>query len=315
VTRRLETTAYLVLHLTARPAATVAGLVLPLLLPLAVAQHHPDAEVTTLLRTALKRAVANLRWARTRAADARADVDGWTRSDLARVAAAVGVTPSATGTPLDGAFDAVATADGGGRHAAGAVAALAALGAALDAAPRAARQAAVAALVTVRMSHGDVLPRAVDEAVQEAVVQRVGDRHVEVQEAAGRALTAVLTSLPHAAQAEVAQRFARHAAVALPAKGAPTAAATLRRRFAGCVGLGAVVDAHPFDVPAFVAPLVVELTRHVRDPHPIDARVRAVLQAFRATHHDEWDDVHARAFTDAQLETLALAQVSGSYFA
>jgi proteasome activator subunit 4 len=123
----------------------------------------------------------------------------------------------------------------------------------------------------------------------------------------------------------------------LPAKAAPAAAAAagtageaeaeaaarrvrlrharaLRRRLGGCLGVAAVVSAHPFDVPPFLPRVLAALARHAADPAPIGATVKRTVADFRRTHQDNFER-HAAAFTEEELaEVMGLGSAS-SYFA
>ena len=87
-----------------------------------------------------------------------------------------------------------------------------------------------------------------------------------------------------------------------------------RRRHAGCLGVAAVVGAHPFDVPPFLPPVLAALARHAADPAPIAATVRRAVADFRRTHQDNWAR-HAAAFTEAELAEVTSLGSSSTYFA
>jgi proteasome activator subunit 4 len=179
-----------------------------------------------------------------------------------------------------------------------------------------------------------VLPRNADTALQALVESRLDDRQIEVQEVAAETLIGFIMTLPRRLRAALAQRFLALAASKLPKKvAAPpnmTAASAeeleafrsyktkharaVRKRHAGCLGVAAVVRAHPFDVPPWLPAVLSALARHVSDPVPIPATVRRTLDEFKRTHQDNWD-AHKAAFTDAEMMDVTGVTSGGNYFA
>lgn len=88
----------------------------------------------------------------------------------------------------------------------------------------------------------------------------------------------------------------------------------LVKRHAGVLGLGAFVQAYPYDVPNFMPQILMDLSNHVNDPQPIQMTVKKTLSDFRRTHHDNWHD-HKQMFTDDQLVILTDLLVSPTYYA
>ncbi|XP_067680549.1 proteasome activator complex subunit 4-like [Haliotis asinina] len=89
---------------------------------------------------------------------------------------------------------------------------------------------------------------------------------------------------------------------------------SLIQRHAGVLGLGACVQAFPYQVPEFIPRVLMELSPHVNDPQPIQMSVKKILSNFRRTHHDNWHD-HKLKFTDDQLVILTDLLVSPNYYA
>ncbi|OQR81092.1 hypothetical protein ACHHYP_16784 [Achlya hypogyna] len=92
---------------------------------------------------------------------------------------------------------------------------------------------------------------------------------------------------------------------AAPADAAATVAA--------CGGLGAVVLAYPYSVPAFVPAALAELARHVHVASVADG-AKAVLLEFRRTHQDSWHDDKA-AFSTEELAAIDEVLISPHYYA
>uniref|UniRef100_A0A0P4W4D0 Proteasome activator complex subunit 4 C-terminal domain-containing protein n=1 Tax=Scylla olivacea TaxID=85551 RepID=A0A0P4W4D0_SCYOL len=83
---------------------------------------------------------------------------------------------------------------------------------------------------------------------------------------------------------------------------------------ANVLGLCAYVSAFPYDVPDMLPQVLVTLSDHLNDPHPIPATIKKTLSNFRRTHHDNWRD-HKKKFTEDQLVVLTDLLLSPSYYA
>ncbi|CAH1792982.1 unnamed protein product [Owenia fusiformis] len=81
----------------------------------------------------------------------------------------------------------------------------------------------------------------------------------------------------------------------------PISIESLIKRHAGILGLSALVQAYPYDVPEFMPQVLMDLSNHLDDPQPIQMTVKKTLSDFRRTHHDNWQD-HKQKFTDDQLK-------------
>lgn len=158
------------------------------------------------------------------------------------------------------------------------------------------------------------------------------DSQVEIQESAGEALIGVAMTLSHAAQALAAGRYLGLASTRLPKRveapvpDAPSAVHAAHRayrtayaralclRHGGVQGVGALVRAHPFDVPPFLPSVLAALSHHASDPNPVGATVKKAIAEFRRTHHDAWDS-HRQAFTEEQLADVLAVGAAATYFA
>ncbi|KAI1295461.1 Proteasome activator complex subunit 4 [Halotydeus destructor] len=85
-------------------------------------------------------------------------------------------------------------------------------------------------------------------------------------------------------------------------------------RHAGILGLCAVINAFPYEVPDFMPSVLMYLADHLHDPQPIPSTIKKTLSSFKRTHHDNWRD-HKLKFTDDQLVELTNFLVSPSYYA
>lgn len=51
----------------------------------------------------------------------------------------------------------------------------------------------------------------------------------------------------------------------------------LIKRHAGVLGLSALVEAYPYDVPEFMPQILMDLSNHVNDPQPIQVSYRCTM--------------------------------------
>lgn len=89
----------------------------------------------------------------------------------------------------------------------------------------------------------------------------------------------------------------------------------LRRRHAGTLGLSAVLSLHPYDVPRWIADVLMELLKHENDPAPICTTVTRAVQEFTRTHQDTWAEKQYDWFTQEELSLLQDAHSGPSYYA
>jgi hypothetical protein len=74
------------------------------------------------------------------------------------------------------------------------------------------------------------------------------------------------------------------------------------------------VLASPYDVPDWLAPVLMALAAHVNDPAPINASVRRTFGHFWRTHQETWHQQKER-FGEDDLQTLTELLVSPTYYA
>ena len=82
----------------------------------------------------------------------------------------------------------------------------------------------------------------------------------------------------------------------------------------GILGLCAIIEAYPYDVPKFVPDILIELEKHLHDPQPIPKTIKKTLQEFKRTHQDNWAE-HKLKFTEDQLLVMTDLLVSPNYYA
>ena len=82
----------------------------------------------------------------------------------------------------------------------------------------------------------------------------------------------------------------------------------------GILGLTALTEAYPYDVPEFLPDILVELAKHLHDPMPIPKTIKDMFAEFKRTHQDKWQE-HKLKFTDDQLYVLTDLLISPNYYA
>ncbi|CAF1141433.1 unnamed protein product [Adineta ricciae] len=85
------------------------------------------------------------------------------------------------------------------------------------------------------------------------------------------------------------------------------------KRHGGILGLCAIIQANPYDIPAYVPDTLMILCEHSHDPHLIQRSIKQCLSEFRRTHHDSWHE-HRMKFTGDQLGILADVLISHNYY-
>ncbi len=82
----------------------------------------------------------------------------------------------------------------------------------------------------------------------------------------------------------------------------------------GILGLCAIVEAYPYDVPEMVPDILIELEKHLHDPLPVPKTIKDCFQEFKRTHQDNWQE-HKLKFSDDQLSVMTDLLVSPNYYA
>lgn len=196
------------------------------------------------------------------------------------------------------------------------------------------RSGVLSFIIGFHARHFLTLSHKLNVACLDMVQSRLSDTQVEVQESATKVLVGILTTLSETDQ----QRFAKsmlNRLVPRLKKRPPVPASmeslseaemediraqmlkyseSLRNRFIGCLGLSALVLAHPFEVPRFVAPVIAALARCASDPVPICQAVKKTLDEFRRTHSDAWEEKHKAVFSQSELEDILGVSAGASYF-
>ena len=88
----------------------------------------------------------------------------------------------------------------------------------------------------------------------------------------------------------------------------------LAKYHSGILGLCAIVEAYPYDVPEMVPDILIEMEKHLHDPQPIPKTIKDCFQEFKRTHQDNWDE-HKLKFSEDQLSVMTDLLVSPNYYA
>ena len=166
--------------------------------------------------------------------------------------------------------------------------------------------------------------------VEGIVVAALVHPQVEVRDAAALTLSSLLSScLSHPASSVIGFSSSSHASthVRRLTKHMTTLAATpyrdrmkksdpalLAQRHGGVLGLLALVQSHPYDLPAHLPEVLRVLAGYVNDPQPVSGAVRKGFAEFLRTHKEEWEAFKER-FTERQLDAVNSVQSAPTYFA
>jgi len=88
----------------------------------------------------------------------------------------------------------------------------------------------------------------------------------------------------------------------------------LIERHGGVLGIAALIESRPYDIPEWMPSLLMTLSMYNCDPSPIKETVRNTFAEFWRTHQDGWR-THQTKFTEEQLTILNENVLSPSYYA
>merc|ERR1712130_119637 len=126
---------------------------------------------------------------------------------------------------------------------------------------------------------------------------------VEVRQTASTTFTLVARFLSETQQVEVWDQFVKNVE-AHPLTGSKsTKAHALIQRHSAVLGMAALVQSHPYDIPTWMPDRLVEFAAHIHDPMPIKSTVRNTFLAFWRVHQDSWA-TEQEMFTQEQLNFL-----------
>ncbi|CAL4088618.1 unnamed protein product [Meganyctiphanes norvegica] len=160
------------------------------------------------------------------------------------------------------------------------------------------------------------------EGIQRLVVSLLRDPRLEVRTMASQVLSGLIHCRFITAEEKLINEFTtqlqkkRKKAKKNRSNGPPEAMTPQQivELHAGVLGLCAYVSAFPYDVPESLPDVLLTLSEHLNDPHPIPATVKKTLSNFKRTHHDNWRQ-HKQKFTDDQIAVLTDLLLSPSYYA
>ncbi|CAA6670753.1 unnamed protein product [Spirodela intermedia] len=158
------------------------------------------------------------------------------------------------------------------------------------------RLASLTYLQTFMYRHTFILSNVEKQQIWASTEQLLLDNQVEVREHAAR----VLASLINGGDEDLAKNW-RSSQSTVYLHGTVLA-------------LVATVLSTPYDMPSWLPEHVTLLAQFVNEPSPVKSTVTKAVAEFRRTHADTWI-IQKDSFTEEQLEVLADASSSSSYFA
>jgi proteasome activator subunit 4 len=138
----------------------------------------------------------------------------------------------------------------------------------------------------------------------------LGDAQLDVREAAGGLLTALLHTRRARADALAAVLSPRLRALVPQIK----SVADVPARHAAVLQAAALILCTPYRMPAYAPPLLLVLTRFLPDRAAVQATVRRTFGEFKRTHMDSWA-AERLAFSEEELDAISELLVSPSYYA
>lgn len=182
------------------------------------------------------------------------------------------------------------------------------------------RSSVLPVLQVVIFRHQCTIADADKEMVRSLMVSLLQDPQVEVREMASSAVAVLVRICGEELALKLKDDFCEWSRQKLPERegrsgGQDSEAfkAAMRRRHAGVLGMGALIGAYPYDVPAWLPHVLVLMAQHVVDPIPIKQTVRNIFGEFWRTHQDAWPMLKEK-FTEDQLSALTNLLASPSYF-
>ncbi|XP_061787911.1 proteasome activator complex subunit 4B-like [Nerophis lumbriciformis] len=150
--------------------------------------------------------------------------------------------------------------------------------------------------------------------IRKLVMRLLLDEQLEVRDMAATTLSGLLQCHFFPLDRMLQTQLQTLSQMRLPKARGELTSTDLVRRHAGVLGLSACILSSPYDVPAWMPQILMDLSDHLNDPQPIEMTVKKTLSEFRRTHHDNWQE-HRQRFTDDQLLVLTDLLVSPCYYA
>ena len=168
--------------------------------------------------------------------------------------------------------------------------------------------------------------------VTELVLSLLQDEHITVRQKSakvlgglvhsgfitGDALSPLIASLRKRIRprmTKIGRKFKKESAASHSRKSSETSSNVDNKvHHSGILGLCAIAEAFPYDVPPFLPDLLVELSTHLNDPPPTPVAIKKSFNEFKRTHQDNWQD-HRAKFTEDQLVVINDLLVSQNYYA
>ncbi|KAI8805465.1 hypothetical protein BJ742DRAFT_820531 [Cladochytrium replicatum] len=160
--------------------------------------------------------------------------------------------------------------------------------------------------------------------VMRTVGSLLSDPQLEVREYAGQTLSGLIRCSQRGAIETLRVQFEGELRVTKLASrgkrrqdalsGELTQADLVTKRHGAVLGLSSLVQAFPYDVPAWAPDVLVTIAGCLGDPAPISTTVRKVFADFKRTHQDTWHE-DSQKFDENQLSVLTDLLISPSYYA
>lgn len=161
-------------------------------------------------------------------------------------------------------------------------------------------------------NHGSLMNSQLLEKVFNISIGGLSDQQLEVRELARIALSSLIRSTSPDINSLI-EKFTKLIG-STPKRKQDKNEKMIIQQHSGILGLCALVNSFPYDIPQWMPDVLVQLANHSQDPAPIKDTIKSTFAEFWRTHQDTfWKQ--KETFTEDQLNAINELVISPSYFA
>lgn len=153
--------------------------------------------------------------------------------------------------------------------------------------------------------------------IVDVLLKLLKDLHPEVREMAATSLSGIVRCSQRKMITDLKARFTKTVQTTiLPPRGSATYSESVILLHSGILGATALLDAFPYDVPAWMPELLLQtVCQHTDDPPPISTTIKKCAKDFKRTHQDNWNESSQMFDAEQLVEVNAWALGRSDYFA
>lgn len=176
------------------------------------------------------------------------------------------------------------------------------------------RSAMLPFLQIMTFNHSFLMNSGLLEKALEITLTSLGDQQLEVRELGRVALSSLIRSTNPEINSLI-ERFSKLVGSSSKRKQVGSGNEKLIiQQHSGILGLCALVNSFPYEIPSWMPEVLVQLANHSQDPAPIKDSIKSTFAEFWRTHQDTfWKQ--KENFTEDQLNSINELVISPSYFA